>query len=158
MEGKEIIWVETGFAKKYNQLKSDEEKHKAFDEYVEKVSEESKREFKANLDSLDEDVAIYAGLMLKAKQSFEKAKNEQLSASYALWEGFEKELPSVREKIAQITNTIKPLTAELKQIDDLLKSINTYSVERITGVIEKFTNLSGKNKEMFDFLIKHFDK
>lgn len=156
MKETELIWVDKKFAVEYNKLKSDEEKEKVFEEYLSQLSLETQKEFKVNLESIEEDVAIYTGLMLKAKQAFEKAKNEQLTASYELWEGFEKELPSTKEKVNKIVNILKPLTAELKQINDLLREIDIHNIEGLSKTITDFVNLYGENREVFDFLIKNF--
>lgn len=155
-EGQEFIWVSKEFADQYKQIESIEEKHKVFEEYLKTVTESSRKEFKANLENLDEDVAIYTGLMLKVKQAFEKAKNEQLSASYALWEKFDTELPSTKQKVDKLIEVLKPLSEKLNELNKTLKSIETYDIDRLIGVVEKLSSLYGTNKEMVEFLIKNF--
>jgi len=144
------------FADKYNSIISDAEKIKAFDDYMETVKKETKDSFKANLESLEEDVLVYRGLMLNAKQSFEKAKNEQLNASYEMWEKFEKEIPSVKKKTQAIIDTLAPLKKELKEIEELLNGISTHRIDEFIKSINVLAGSYGKNKEMIDFLIKNF--
>lgn len=151
-----LIWVDEDQAIRYEQCQSEEEGHKVFDEYIDKVKEESKRDFKANLETLEEDVAIYTGLMLKVKQAFEKAKDEQLSLSYLVWENFEKEVPSIRNNVSKIVKILDPLETKLKYINEQLKKIDTWNIERVINAITAFNDLSAKNKQMFEFLINNF--
>jgi hypothetical protein len=155
--GTKLIWVNEEQAARFEKCQSDEEKYKVFEEYLTKITEESKREFKANLENLEEDVAIYTGLMLKVKQAFGKAKDEQLTASYAIWENFEKEMPSMKDNIGKLIGVLDPLEAKLKTINEQLGKINTWNIEKLAATLEKFEQLSGRNKEMFDFVIKHFN-
>ena len=156
----ELVWVEKAFAEKYNEVHTDKSKNderiKLFDSYINTVKESSKNEFKANLENLDEDIAIYNGLMMKVKQSFEKAKNEQLTASYNLWEKFEKEIPSVSKKIEKIITVLNPLEEKLNTINELLGNIRTFDIDRMTKSVENLANQYGKSKEMVEFLVKNF--
>ena len=159
---KELIWVEKEFAKQHKELMSDknrrDEQLKVFQEYIDGIKDSSVREFKANLESLEEDAAMYTGLMLKVKKTFEAAKNEQLTASYDLWENFEKQLPSTRDKIETITKLIQPLSEQVEHLNKELNKISTFDIERIAEAIRSLASLSGDKKDMIDFLIQNFKK
>jgi hypothetical protein len=154
----ELIWVSAEVAERFKSMESIEERSKAFDEYLEKVKEESKNEFKANLESLEEDVAIYTGLMLKVKQAFSKAKDEQLEASYAIWEKLDAEKPSIKKKTDSIVDMLKPITSELKEINVLIQGINTWNIKDLIESLRILSTLSGTNKEMLEFLVKNFTR
>lgn len=160
MDNKELIWVEKEFAEKYKEVESDAGKQnlriKMFDEYMQKISDRSKEEFKANFESLEEDVAIYNGLMLKVKQTFEKAKNEQLDASYALWEKFDKEMPSVSKKIDNIIEQMNPVIKAVEEINSGLSKINTYKLEGVLDLVSKFNGMTDESKKVVKFLVKNF--
>jgi uncharacterized protein YPO0396 len=154
----ELIWVDEEFAKRYAEIKTDESKLRALDDYLKGVMEESKEEFKAQLTLMDEDVAIYMGLMLKAKQAFKKAKDEQLSASYALWEEFDKELPSTRKKVENILNELNPLVEKIKEVNSLLVQVRSYDMEKVIATVKEMSRLYGEQKAMIDFLVKNFKR
>jgi arginyl-tRNA--protein-N-Asp/Glu arginylyltransferase len=154
----ELVWVNKEQATKLKECQSEEEKYKVFEEYLTKVTEESKKEFKANFDNLEEDVAIYTGLMLKVKQTFEKAKHEQLEMSYAVWGKFEEEIPDIKDKVNKIISVLNPLEERLDSINNKLNKINTWDIERVIKIIENFQSLTTENKEMVDFLIHNFNK
>lgn len=160
MDDKELVWVEKEFAKKYQALEKDANKNAerlaVFNEYMETVKEKSREDFKTQLGSLEEDAAIYTGLMVQVKQSFEKAKNEQLEASYALWEKFEKEIPSIHDKIKTITDKLKPLQESITTLNDLWAKVNTWDMDKVVSTIKELSSLYGTQKDMVDFLVKNF--
>lgn len=160
MDNKELIWVEKEFAERYNEMEKEssknEERLKALDDYIKTVSDESRSDFKANLGVLEEDVAVYKGLMLQVKQAFGKAKDEAIKASYALWEQYDKELPSVKKKVADIVESLEPLKKTTKEINDSLEKINCCQVDKVIEAIRTLNDLYGESKEMVDFLVKNF--
>ena len=159
-DGKELIWVDKEFAERHKLLDDDktkkEEQVKIFNEYLEGIQKESQAEFKANFENLDEDVAIYKGLMLNVKQAFSKAKTEQLQASYALWEEFDKDMPNIEEKTTKIVEALNPLVEKLTQANDLLSKIQTWNFNSLIETLEKVANLYGNNKDMVEFLVNHY--
>ena len=159
-EKTELIWVSKEFAEKFKKMTDEnatiEQQNKALDDYLESICVQVKKDFKENLESLDEDAAIFTGLMLKVKQAFGKAKDEHLAASYELWEKFENEIPSVNKKIGVILDTLKPLKDELKEINDLIGKIKTYDIDEFTSSLDLLSSAYGKQKEMVEFLVKNF--
>jgi len=160
MKEKEIVWVDKEFAERLKKLESEEstreQQDRVFDEYLAKISDYVKRDFAASLEGLEEDAAIFTGLMLKVKQAFEKAKDEQLTASYALWEKFEEEKPSISKKIAGLAETLNPLIDQLTTVNSLLDKLNTYNIDRVVESVSLLNGLYGGGKDMMEFLITNF--
>ena len=160
MEKQELIWVEKEFAERWKEMTNAkatrEQQITVFAEYMDSVNRAVKEDFRASLEALDEDAAIFAGLMLKVKQAFGKAKDEHLTASYELWEKFEAEIPSVQGKIDSLVKVLKPLKNELTEINDLIGKINTHDIDKLIRSVDLLSNSYGKQKEMVEFLVKHF--
>lgn len=160
MNDKELIWVEREFAEKYKVLESErsknEERIKTLDEYIDKIKDESKRDFKSNLESLEEDVAIYTGLMLKVKQAFGKAKDEQLNASYDLWESFDKEIPNITKKINEILEKLNPLEEKINKINSISEKIRTWNIDRLSESIVKISSLYAQDDKLIKFLLENY--
>jgi len=155
MDNKELIWVDKDFAKNLWKVL---EQEKVFDEYLTTVTEKIRKDFQYSLESMEEDAAIFTGLMLKTKQSFEKAKNEHLDASYQLWEKFEEEIPSTKLKTEALLETLTPLEEKLKEINSLMGKIECYNLDKFVESLSILSMAYGKNKEMIEFLVKHFGK
>lgn len=147
---KELIWVNAEFAKKYNALESDEEKIRQFEVFLATVSEESRQEHKANLEAMEEEIAIYRGAMLKAKQAWTAAKDEALAASYALWEQFDKERANVNQKIALITSGLQPLKGEVDKVGSALSSLPIYQLEKAVDLLERIQRLDAQTRRMVE--------
>lgn len=159
-DGQELIWVDKEFAERVKKLETDkatrEQQLKVFDEYIAKVNDSIRRDFKSNLESIEEDAAIFMGLMLKTRQTFEKAKQEQLVGTEEIWENIEKEIPSMRVRTQKLIDTLKPLKDELNEINGLLGKISTYNIDKLGQSVALLGNLHGKNKDMVEFLMLNF--
>jgi hypothetical protein len=158
----ELIWVSKEIAERWKEISTKqnarEMQEKVFNEYIEKVSNTVKADFKANLESLEEDAAMFTGLMIKVKQAFEKAKNEQLLASETLWEKFEKDIPNTTKKIESLITVLKPLKTELQEINELCGKIDTWQINRLHDAVNNFASLWGNStsRAMFQFLVNNF--
>jgi archaellum component FlaC len=158
-EGKtELVWVSKEQAERYNKLESDDERYKAFEEYMKTVSLETQKQFKADLEGIEEDVAVYSGLLLKVKQSYKNVQAEHYAATYKLWEDFDKELPSTSAKIEKIISTLDPLAKKLNELNNLIKTIKTWDVEKLIETIEKLSGMYGTNQKMVEFLVNNFKR
>lgn len=133
-----------------------EGKEDAINEFIEKIREETRRDYQTTLESMEEDAALYAGLMLKVKKSFEKTKNESLSAHYQMWEQYDSERESIRRKVEGVVKELQPITRELEKISELMQRVNTYPFSKLVEAMSAMNGLYGEGKEMFEFLVKHF--
>jgi hypothetical protein len=130
----------------------------ALNEYLSTISQTSKDDFKCNLDVIEEEAAIYAGLMLKVRQAFGKAKDSALDASYTIWEEFDKEMPNIDNKISHITDSLNPLCAKLTEINALLSKINVYDFDRLLKTIQAISNLDIKSQKIIEFVVENYNK
>lgn len=154
---KEFVYLPKELAEKIKQIQDSKVIESIIIDYI----DESKREIQANLENLDDDVIKYKGLMLKAKKAFEDAKNEQLTASYALWEKFEDERPNTTEKIESIVNLLNPLVNKLEEVNSLMAKVNLYDLEKFLKILSEISNLVGYNgqtAELLKFLFENFKK
>jgi len=160
MEKQELIWVEKEFAERWKELTTKkatrDQQVEVFEKYMESVQGGIRDDFRANLDGLEEDVAVFTGLILKVKQAFQKASEAHLTASYELWEKFQGEIPSVNKKMDSLISTLKPLEEKLTTINGLLGKISTHDIDRLTRSVECLATAYGTQKEMVEFLVKHF--
>ena len=146
------LYLPKSLAKKIKQLESGE----SHEDIVQSFLDESKRDIKNSLECLEDDVLEYKALMTKAKVAFREAKEEQLQASYELWEKFEEDLPSVEEKITKLINKLKPVERQLSQINDLLNGLSFYSIENAMELIGKINQMTSETKNIFKFLLENY--
>ena len=155
----EPIWVDKEFADKWKALNSGKatraEQERVFDEYCKKVSSQVRKDFEYSLSSLEEDAVMFKGLMIKVRKAFEEAKNEHLEASEALWENFEKEIPSVKKKVDQLTKLVDPLTKQLDAITQQFSKINTYHLKQVVELVQLVSGLNDKNKNILELILRY---
>lgn len=158
----ELIYVDKEFAERFKEMKTKgaerEVQIQVLEDYMQTVSDSSKSDFKANLKCLEEDVAIYSGLMLHVKQAFGKAKDEALISSYAQWEEYEKDMPSLAKKTKAITDSLDPFLEKLKQINAQLEKIRTYNFDKIIETVGRFNSMSDESKKVMRFLFDNFNQ
>ncbi len=156
-EEKDLVWLPKSLVKK---IKKAEEGGEDYENLVISYLDESNREVRNNLELLEEDVLQYRGLMVKAKQEFKKAKEEHLQASYEVWEEFDKELPSISEKVQKLTDEVKPIKEAADELKDTLNSISLYNLKELADVIEKISNYLSYNSEtgkILKYLVKTYN-
>lgn len=152
---KELVWVPKELAEKINELGEGLTKENLVLSYI----EQAKRDIQGELDSLDESILLFRGMMVKARQDFEKAKNAELEANYAVWENSEKDFEAMREKAKCMVETLKPLKEELQEVCDLLNRIDKWGIEGFLELLKKLNqNFYGETKEMLQFLLNNWKK
>ena len=144
------VWLPKSLAKSVKELENGVAKEKI----IRKFFEESKESMQDEVDDLDDYVKSYVGLMATAKQALRKAKEEQLNASYVLWEKFDKEIPDIEEKVKVLVQRLNPLESKLDDINQSLNSLSVYKAEQAVNVIEKLNSMSSDTKKMFKVLLE----
>jgi DNA repair exonuclease SbcCD ATPase subunit len=153
-EKRDIVWVPEHIAKKYNNMENSKKQLEFIDNYL----NESTKDLQLDLESFEDSVIQYRGLMLKAKDSFRKAKDEELQAHYDLWENFEKEIPLVSKKINSIIDLLKPLKDDLNEINELLQKFDKYGFDRFLETLQSIRSIYGESKDMIEFLMLNYKR
>jgi peptidoglycan hydrolase CwlO-like protein len=158
-EEKDLVWLPKELADKVNAYKD------PFSDKVvalmEKYIDDSKNEWKLNFESLEEDLLMYRGLMVKTKKAFQEAKEEQCEAAYELWEKIDAEIPRTDEKIGGLIKLFDPLEKKLDKLNNSLAKIDTYQIERFTELVTKLDSIlscKGQTNDMMVFLMENFKK
>lgn len=158
-EDKDLVWVPKKLADEINAYK--DPFHDKVVELMENYIDDSKNEWKMNFESLEEDLLMYRGLMVKTKKAFQEAKEEQCGAAYELWEKIEAEIPKTQEKIDKLIKLFDPLEKKLDKLNNSLAKINTYQIERFTELVAKLDSIlscEGQTSDMMVFLMENFKK
>jgi len=152
MTNKRHVYVPAELAAKLEQTDDIAVMSAAVDEYF----KNSVKEIAASLESLDNEVAIYKGLMAKARAEFRKASDEQIEQSYATWGEVDKQRPHIQAKVRALVSDLKPITDELNEINDLLNRMDLSRVERTLRLLEELRYAPGETKKMLAFLVANY--
>jgi len=148
MEGKELIWVPVELKEAWEKAASDEEQAKVFL----KAIEDKKLDVKYQIESLDEDVLLFKGLGIRYKNELEKVYNEQSLQLEKMWEDFNCG-DKIGEQVRKITSNMSPVVEMMKSINKEFDSVSTYKVENLISVIEKFNDMTVKDKKLLEILL-----
>lgn len=141
---KELVWLPASLAKRLGDVTDVNAINKEILAYV----EDTKADLRLSIESIDEDVLLYRAHMVKARDAFKKAKNEELEAMSDLWESYELELGKVKDKVSSLTEILKPLKDQISGLNTLCNSIPTYHIEKIADILQKINDLSPNAKDI----------
>ena len=157
IEEKEFVYLPKSLAKKIKGL----ENGRVFELLVLEYFEKSKSEIKSGLESLDDDVVRYQASMIKAKQTFEDAKNKQIKDSYETWEKLDKELPNIKKKGEDLVDALDPVTKKLEEIKVLYNQINQWEIKDLLETLKAISDILSYDNEksnMIKFLFENYKK
>ena len=152
IDDKEFVYVPKWLARQLEDLETGAEQEKIILGYLDR----SREEIRTNVESLEEDIVQYRGMMIQAKESFRKAKDEALESSYALWEKMDKEHSKIRTKVKEVKEFMSPLSKEIGDINSKLDKLSVYKVEKILELLEKIKNADPKTRDMVAFLLNEY--
>jgi len=121
--------------------------------------EQCKKDMQYNIESMDEDILMFKGMLAKVRKDFKQAKDEQLETSYKIWEDYAKQMPELRKYVETATKELRPLKDELEAIQALMKDLSHWKVKDLIESISMISRaMEGQNKEMLKFLMENFNK
>ena len=135
-EPTDLVWLPVSLVKKINDLQDTRGVEKEILSYI----EETKIDLRIGIESIDEDILLYRAQMIKARDAFKAAKNEELEGLYALWEGFDKERCKLGNMVKEAKNAIAPLRTELvglrQEIENVNSSIDSLKVDKLLDFVQ----------------------
>ena len=151
-EEKELVWLPKELAAKINDIEGVEGLRKEILSYV----DETKRHLRNDIEMMDEDILLYKAYMIQARDKFKQAKNEELEANYTLWETFDEELGETRKRVRNVQDVLEPLKKDLNTIEQSIRNLNTYKMEDVLKIVDKFNNMSDNELRVIKFLQDNF--
>jgi len=160
-EPTDLVWLPVSLVKKIKDVQDS----KGIENEIMSYIAETRLDLKQQIESIDDDVLLYRAHMIKIRDAFKKAKNEELEACYQLWQDFDKELPKTRQFIKEAIDTIEPLKNEVNnlrtELDNLNKTISAINIDRMLGfltVLKDCNTLINEDKKLLSFIINNYKK
>jgi len=149
-DNKELIWVPREIKEVLEKMDSDNEKLRIVDEYI----NSRKVEITYTIEALDDDLLRFKAFSLKYKTELQKVYEEQNAKLEKLFEDIGGMQDNIYLKIEQAKKQLNPITDKIKEVNKTLDNINTYKIERLIELLEKFNRMSEEDKRLFEILIK----
>lgn len=155
IEKTDLVWLPESLAKKLKEVQDD----KLIEDMILEYINETKTYLQTDIKNFEDEVLIYRGSMIKAKQAFKEAKDEQLNAMYALWEKSEKDIEQIRDLVGKAKKELEPLKKELDEIKILMSSIDKFGIQNLLEIIKELnSHYYGETKDIINFLFKNYKR
>lgn len=154
-EEKDLVWLPKSLADKIKQI----EDGRLLEAEIMRYAEQSKENLRIETESIEGDVLQYRAYMVKAKNAFKEAKEEQLTAAYALWEKFEDDMKGLREYVTKAKGAIEPLKNELLQVKQLMGEVDKWGIRELLSIVKELnSNYYSESNNMLRFLLNNYKK
>ena len=153
MSNKELIWVPKEIKEVLEKMESDNEKLRIVDEYI----NNRKLDITYSIEALDDDLLRFKAFSLKYKTELQKVYQEQGDKLEKLFEDCGDIQSKMHLKIEETKSKLDPIVNKIKSINETLDKVNTYKIEKVIELIEKFNRMNEEDKRLFEMLIKHTD-
>jgi hypothetical protein len=158
---KDLVWLPIDLCKKIKEIEGNSGIEKEILSYI----ESTKLDFKQTIESIDEDVLLYRAKMIQARDSFKKAKDEELELAYNLWKDYDNELSKIRNYVGKAKETLEPLIKEVNSLNgEIIETNNLISrlnVDRLKGfltIVNDCKILLQEDKDLLIFILENYKK
>ena len=129
------------------EAKSRQEQEKMFFAEI----EARKTDIKNEIENLEDDVLRFKAVGIRYKSSLEKIYEEQAVELDKLWECMNLE-DNIYSKLKTMNSQLSQFKNDIKQINESMNHLNSYNLEKIISLVEKFNGFTNQDKEIIKYL------
>ena len=147
---RELIWVDREIARKYKELESDTEKLKLVNEVIKNKG----LDITADIENLNDDLLRFKAFALNYSTEFEKTYKEQTDKMEKFHETNGYIFDKISTQTMKLQGEVNKIGDEIKELNNQMSKIDTYKIERMISLIEKFNGMSSEDKRIFELILK----
>jgi hypothetical protein len=125
-------------------------------EVIKQYFDGEKSFIRTQFSEMDESVLSYRAYLLKIREAFAAAQNENNDKHNAIWEEIGKGVPSLKEKVGAIMKELLPLQNDIQIISKAVDQVSTYKLENMLKIVKEVRNMSAEEVKMFTMLAENF--
>jgi hypothetical protein len=148
----ELVWLPKGLAKRVKEVTDAAQ----IENEVVKFIEETKKDFRQELATFDDDVLMFRGLLIQARQSLKDAYQEHYDLNYKVWESFQDDIKKGKDFAEAATVTLRPVIDSFAELTSLMNSINKWDLEGLLKLMQELNSASAETRTMLRFLMENF--
>jgi uncharacterized coiled-coil DUF342 family protein len=148
------LYIPKSLAKQLKDIQNGEETNKVILKYIEAV----KNDIRLNAETFEPEILSFRAAIAKAKQEFEKAKNEEIDTFEAIWDNYDKQISEIKNKIKVLKETVEPLKKEMNELNKSLSALSIYGVDNLLTLIQKVQTLSENDAKALSFFIENYKR
>ena len=150
-EDKELIWISKELAEEYKRLDTDIEKSNMVNEIIRK----KRIDINDDLEYLEEDLIRFKGFALSYASKFQEAYKEQGLKIEKIWDDCQEPIEKVRAETNKVKKEIGGILDVVKNISHSLENLDTYKLESIIKIIDKYNMMTDEDKEIFSLILNN---
>lgn len=146
---KEFIWVPAEKAAEFKAAESENAQLAIIDNII----ASTKRNMRADLEVLDEDVLQFRGMLLKYKKAYSEALQVHYDATYKIWEDIDSKIPNMKRKAEQsvaefavIAPELEKVSSQIDMITARIEKVNIYQLTHMVELVQAIQNTDDATK------------
>lgn len=150
--GNKMIWIEEDLAAKLEIINDVVKiKNEDIDKIIKKLADDTS----TMSECLDENVLRFKLHAQQVRDNYEKVVNEEIEKTYDLWEKCEELRKETKGKITNLLPVITEVNSQLEKLDKSINKVNTYGIDRLIEVVDKFKRIPDDEKDMIAKLLDY---
>lgn len=150
--GNKMIWIEEDLAAKLEIINDVVKiKNEDIDKIIKKLADDTS----IMSECLDENVLRFKLHAQQVRDNYEKVVNEEVEKTYELWKRCEELRKETKGKISNLLPVITEVNAQLEKLDKSINKVNTYGIDRLIEVVDKFKRIPDDEKDMIAKLLDY---
>lgn len=150
--GNKMIWIDEKLADK---LEIINDVVKIQDEDINKIIKRLAEDTNLMTECLDENVLRFKLHAQQTRDSYKKVVEEEIEKTYELWEKCDELRSETKDKIKTLLPVISDVNNQLEKLDKSISKINTYGIDRLIDLVEKFKQIPTDEKQMLAKLLDY---
>lgn len=150
-EEKELVWIDKELKPKWEVLQDILRLNgKGLDEVIESL----KKDDDTLIECLEDNFISIKHHAIKVRDEYKKCVDEQIDKTYKLWEECDNKIAESRTKIKSIESSFSDVNRLIDSMHRKLNDLPLRELDRAMDTIERFNNMSQKDKESIELLLK----
>lgn len=149
-EEMEYCYIPKKFATALKEAESNESKEAIILDMIKHKKDDIKIEF----EELEERVLQFKLVSLTHKNALQKIRDEEYLHLEKLWEDVQSIRPKIRETAERLANELSPFKSELKEIEKLMQSVNSYHLESLIKLMDSFSRLDSDGIKLMKLFVE----
>ncbi len=115
---------------------------------VKKLYGDMMKEIQIDKDVVEESISTFQDVANTAKEGLKSVLETEVEATRRLFDELETKRYEIVKQVEQVTKATKTAWDDLDKLRKAIESINTYRIEQVFELVERFNQMSDQDKEL----------
>ena len=149
-EGKELVWIERDLLPRWDLL---QDILRLNGKDLDKVLNSLKEDDKLLEDCLEENLLNIKHHAIQVRNKYKECVDEQIEKTEDLWSLCDNKIIESQTKIKSVENSFDKINKLIDQMNTKLNGLSIYKLNEAMDIIDRFNNMSQKDKDAMELLL-----